>query len=127
MPKAVLTTKVDPSYDDLPEERHHFPRIYLNAARTALGDWIVYYEPCRSSAHLSSSGGRQAYFATARIVRVDGDPHKADHYYASGPTTTPARSAASGSSTAAGGPRPRPPTSDPCTTMDRTASATASR
>ena len=26
MAKAVLTTKVDPSYDDLPEERYHFPR-----------------------------------------------------------------------------------------------------
>ena len=33
MAKAVLTTKVDPSYDDLPEERHHFPRTYLNAVR----------------------------------------------------------------------------------------------
>ena len=82
MPKAVLTTKVDPSYDDLPEERYHFPRTYLNAARDALGDWIVYYEPRRSSAHLSSSGGRQSYFATARIVRVDADPRRADHYYA---------------------------------------------
>ena len=82
MPKAVLTTKVDPSYDDLPEERYHFPRTYLNAARAAVGDWIVYYEPRRSSAHLSSTGGRQSYFATARIVRVDGDPHRADHYYA---------------------------------------------
>jgi len=82
MPKAVLTTKVDPSYDDLPEERYHFPRTYLNAARAAVGDWIVYYEPRRSSAQLSSSGGRQSYFATARIVRVDGDPLRSDHYYA---------------------------------------------
>lgn len=82
IPKAVLTTKVDPSYDDLPEERYHFPRTYLNAARAALGDWIVYYEPRRTSARLSSTGGRQSYFATARIVRVDGDPHRDDHYYA---------------------------------------------
>ena len=82
MPKAVLTTKVDPSYDDLPEERYHFPRTYLNAARAAVGDWIVYYEPRRSSAQLSSSRGRQSYFATARIVRVDGDPLRSDHYYA---------------------------------------------
>ena len=82
MPRAVLTTKVDPSYDDLPEERYHFPRTYLNAARAAIGDWIVYYEPRRSSARLSSSGGRQSYFATARIVRVDDDPRRADHYYA---------------------------------------------
>ena len=82
MPKAVLTTKVDPSYDDLPEERYHFPCTYLNAARAAVGDWIVYYEPRRSSSRLSSSGGRQSYFATARIVRVDGDPLRSDHYYA---------------------------------------------
>ena len=47
MPKAVLTTKVDPSYDDLPEHRYHFPRRYLRAAKAALGDWIVYYEPRR--------------------------------------------------------------------------------
>jgi len=65
MAKAVLTTKVDPSYDDLPEERYHFPRTYLNAVRQSLRDWIVYYEPRRVSADLSSSGGRQSYFATA--------------------------------------------------------------
>ena len=57
MAKAVLTTKVDPSYDDLPEERYHFPRTYLNAVRQSLHDWIVYYEPCRVSADLSSSLG----------------------------------------------------------------------
>jgi len=42
MPKAVLTTKVDPFYDDLPEERYHFPRTHLKSVRVALGDWIVY-------------------------------------------------------------------------------------
>ena len=39
MPKAVFTTKVDPAYDDLPEQRYHFPRTYLRAARGALEDW----------------------------------------------------------------------------------------
>jgi len=73
MPKAVLTTKIDPSYDDLPEERYHFPRRNLRAAGAALGDWIV-YEPRRSSSDLSSSGGRESYFATARIVPVNADP-----------------------------------------------------
>ena len=82
MAKAVLTTKVDPSYDDLPEERYHFPRTYLNAVRQSLHDWIVYYEPRRVSADLSSSGGRQSYFATARIVGIGEDPQRADHYYA---------------------------------------------
>jgi putative restriction endonuclease len=27
--KAVFTTKADPTYDDLPEFRYHFPRTYL--------------------------------------------------------------------------------------------------
>ncbi len=82
MPKAVFMTKVDPAYDDLPEQRYHFPRRYLNAARRALNDWIVYYEPRRSSAHLSSSGGRQAYFATAYVESIEPDPLRDDHYYA---------------------------------------------
>ena len=80
MPKAVLTTKVDPSYDDLPEHRYHFPRTYLRAAQAALDDWIVYYEPRRTSADPSSKGGRQSYFATARIVRIGRDPRRNDHY-----------------------------------------------
>jgi putative restriction endonuclease len=28
MAKAVFTTKVEPTYDDLPEFRYHFPRSY---------------------------------------------------------------------------------------------------
>ena len=65
MTKAVFTTKVTPSYKDLPEVRYHFPRTYLNQARQAVGDHIVYYEPRRSSAELSSFGGRQSYFGVA--------------------------------------------------------------
>ncbi len=34
MAKAVLTTKVDPTYDDLPEVRYHFPRTYPRVADT---------------------------------------------------------------------------------------------
>ena len=82
MVKAVLTTKVDPTYDDLPEFRYHFPRTYLRAVEAAIGDWIIYYEPRRTSGGLSSRGGRQAYFATARIATVRPDPTMADHYYA---------------------------------------------
>lgn len=80
--KAVLTTKIDPAYDDLPEERYHFPRTYLRQIEAAVGDWIVYYEPRRPSADLASSGGRQAYFATARLVEVIADPREPDHFYA---------------------------------------------
>lgn len=82
MTKAVFTTKVNPTYDDLPEERYHFPRTYLAQARAAVGDWIIYYEPRRSTGELSSRGGRQAYFAVARVSGVDSDPHRPDHYYA---------------------------------------------
>ena len=82
MAKAVFTTKVSPAYDDLPEERYHFPRTYLRAAREAVGDWIVYYEPRRTSADLSSRGGRQCYFATARVEGITSDPHRHAHYYA---------------------------------------------
>jgi putative restriction endonuclease len=82
MTKAVFTTKVDPTYDDLPEERYHFPRTYLRQAEAAIGDWIVYYEPRRASGDLSSHGGRQAYFATAKVDRVEPDPVRANHFYA---------------------------------------------
>ena len=39
------------------------------------------HEPRRVSADLSSSGGRQSYFGTARIVGIGDDPRRADHYY----------------------------------------------
>jgi putative restriction endonuclease len=80
--KAVFTSKVEPSYDDLPEERYHFPRTYLNQAQAAVGDWIIYYEPRRTSSDLGSRGGRQAYFATARVQRIERDPKLEDHFYA---------------------------------------------
>ena len=82
MVKAVLTTKLEPTYDDLPEERYHFPRTYLRQIEAAVGDWIVYYEPRRSSGDAASRGGRQAYFATARIQAVQPDLSRDGHYYA---------------------------------------------
>jgi putative restriction endonuclease len=47
-----------------------------------MGDWIVYYEPRRASSDLSSRGGRQAYFATARVERIDRDLQREEHFYA---------------------------------------------
>ncbi len=82
MVKAILTTKVSPTYDDLPEERYHFPRTYLRQVEQAVGDFAVYYEPRRSSGDANSRGGRQAYFAVATITAVEPDPTLADHYYA---------------------------------------------
>jgi putative restriction endonuclease len=82
MAKAILTTKIDPTYDDLPEQRYHFPRTYLRAVEAARRDWIIYYEPRRSSGLLSSRGGRQSYFATACISEIIGDNSRPDHFYA---------------------------------------------
>jgi putative restriction endonuclease len=82
MTKAVLTTKVDPTYDDRPEERYHFPRTYLRQVEAAVGDWIVYYEPRRTTGDILSKGGRQAYFATAMIDQIIPDPARSDHFYA---------------------------------------------
>jgi putative restriction endonuclease len=82
MTKAVFTTKVTPSYKDLPEERYHFPRTYLNYVQQTVGDYIVYYEPRRSSAELSSRGGRQSYIGVARVDSVVEDPALPDHYFA---------------------------------------------
>jgi putative restriction endonuclease len=80
--KAVFTTKVEPHYDDLPEDRYHFPRTYLKQVESTVGDWIVYYEPRRTSADIRSRGGRQAYFATARVKRILPDTQHEDRFYA---------------------------------------------
>jgi putative restriction endonuclease len=82
MSKAVFTTKVDPTYDDLPEFRYHFPQTYRRAVEAAVGDWIIYYEPRRSTGELSSRGGRQSYFATARVTAMQPDPTLPGHFYA---------------------------------------------
>lgn len=80
--KAVFTSKIDPGYDDLPEQRYHFPRTYLRQVEATIGDWIVYYEPRRSSTDPSSRGGRQSYFATARVEKIDRDFGRDEHFYA---------------------------------------------
>jgi putative restriction endonuclease len=82
MTKAIFTTKITPSYDDRPEERYHFPGTYLNQVRSAIGDHIIYYEPRRSTVEDSSRGGRQSYFATARVDGVIDDAERPNHYYA---------------------------------------------
>ena len=81
MTKAVFTTKIDPTYDDLPEVHYHFPAMYLRAVEASVGDWIVYYEPSRTSGDRSSRGGRLSYFATARVTSIKRDPARSDHFY----------------------------------------------
>ena len=75
--KAVFDVKPGSGYDDDITRRYHFPARsnYLNAARSAVGDWVLYREPQRN-------GGRRAYVATAQVVSVEPDPNLAGHYYA---------------------------------------------
>ena len=80
--KAVFTTRVDPTYDDLPEVRYHFPKTYLRSVERTVGEWIVYYEPRRTTSDINSRGGRQAYFATARVTSIERDPERENHFYA---------------------------------------------
>lgn len=82
MAKAVFTTKETSQYKDTPWAKYHFPRTYLNQVEQTVGDFIVYYEPRRTSADLSSSGGKQAYFAVCNVVSIEKDEDQADHFYA---------------------------------------------
>jgi len=51
MTKAVLVSNPESIYDDLPEERYHYPRQYAGRVEQTKGDWIIYYES-------GSRGGR---------------------------------------------------------------------
>jgi putative restriction endonuclease len=74
--KAVFTAQLGSHYDDLPEERYHFPiGPYLKQVEEALGDLILYYEPRRNR-------GRQAYFAVARVTAITPDSADSSHAYA---------------------------------------------
>jgi len=81
MTKVVFTTSESSAYDDQPDWRYHFPSTYLEQAKAAEGDWIVYYEPRRTSGP-SSNTGRQAYFAMAQVERIEPDSRLKGHYYA---------------------------------------------
>jgi putative restriction endonuclease len=75
--KAVFDVKPGSGYDDDIVRRYQFPgrSNYLNAARNAIGDWVLYREPRRN-------GGRQAYIAAARVISVEPDLENANYYYA---------------------------------------------
>jgi len=75
MTKAVLVSNPESIYDDLPEERYHYPRQYAGRVEQTKGDWIIYYES-------GSRGGRQSYFATAQIAEIVPDEKRRDHFYA---------------------------------------------
>jgi putative restriction endonuclease len=81
MAKVVFTQKTDSIYDDLPEERYHFPKTYLRQAQSAIGDWVAYYRP-RRGARNDLSQPASTYFAVARLVGIDQDPGDSNLFYA---------------------------------------------
>jgi putative restriction endonuclease len=80
--KAIFTYKSSSIYDDLPEERYHFPRTYLRQVESAVGDLILYYEPGRTGLGDGERTGRRSYVAVAKVARVERDPRSDDHFYA---------------------------------------------
>ena len=83
MTNAIFTTRLSPAYNDIPERQYHFPRTYLKQAQEAVGDWIIYYEPRRTGNTQKASGGRQSYFALARLREIVPDQEIDDHFYGS--------------------------------------------
>jgi putative restriction endonuclease len=77
MAKAVFDVNPGSGYDDDIVSRYHFPakRPYVEAAESAINDWVLYREPRRN-------GGRQAYVATAKVTAIEPDPARTDHRYA---------------------------------------------
>jgi len=80
MGKLVLSHRPDSIYDDLPEQRYHFPRgPYFKAISSAVGDWAIYYAP---------GAGARHYFAAVKIVAVRADPANPALSYADVDTTS---------------------------------------
>jgi putative restriction endonuclease len=81
MANAIFSASEGSAYDDQLEKQYHFPRTYLEAVKQSLGSLIIYYEP-RRDAGPSSAGGRQSYFAVAKVESIDQDPSSPDRFYA---------------------------------------------
>ena len=77
MPNAVFTASENTDYDDRIEDRYHFPESYLRQVKAAVGDWVLYYEPRRST-----GPNKQCYFAMAQVRSVEPDLQRPGHYYA---------------------------------------------
>jgi putative restriction endonuclease len=80
--KAIFTHKAGSIYDDLPEERYHFPETYLRQAEAVIGDFIICYEPGRVGTQDRGRSGRRAYVAVAQVTGVRPDPSRGGHFYA---------------------------------------------
>lgn len=73
--KGIFDTKRDSGYDDEIAFRYHFPKQYRAIADSLVGDRIIYREPQRN-------GGRRAYVATAKVLRVNEDASRLGFAYA---------------------------------------------
>lgn len=73
--KAVFDTKPVSGYDDDVAQRYHFPSRYRDIVSACVGDWVVLRRP-------RADGGNLAYFAVARVIRVDPDPAVVSRSYA---------------------------------------------
>lgn len=73
--KAVFDTKPSSAYDDELTRHYHFPRRYLSMVERTLGDWVVLRRP-------RADGGNLAYFAVARVARIEPDPNAPSLTYA---------------------------------------------
>ncbi len=74
MAKLVLMHKEGSIYDDEPESVYDFPRAYLKAAESGVGDWAIYYEPVKA--------GARGYFAVAQIAQIIPKPGARDRFLA---------------------------------------------
>lgn len=81
MTKVVFTASDKSKYQDLMGRWYHFPNRYLAQAKSALGDFVVFYQPRRNEGP-NSTGGSQSYTSMARVVGIRPDPKSADHHYA---------------------------------------------
>lgn len=72
---GVFMHKDGSIYDDIPEVRYQFPKIYLSRAKQMVGDWVVYREPVK----IPQSKG---FFAVAKVQDIVSDPDVTDRYRA---------------------------------------------
>jgi len=73
--KGIFDTKANSGYDDEILRRYHFPPQYRGVAERLVGDWIIYREPQRN-------GGRRAYVAAAKVLRIEPDPVRPGYSFA---------------------------------------------
>ena len=72
--KGVFVVGSHSIYEDEPERFYRFPRRWMNAASSVVGNWIIYQEPRRA--------GQRGYYAVAKVQSIVPDPSAHDMYLA---------------------------------------------